>query len=223
MLGLGPKPLPPQFKLKLPQVHAFVELTVAGGGSRGSVCIEALNERTVTVTALPGVKSGTTGVFSYQNAHGKFRFSARCAGLRGKAAVYALPERIETLQLFTGAQQRGAVRLELTIAAQWRAAPDGVPAGEYARASLSDLSRSGASLMAGRELRRGSLVELRFIVSTASSPITVLAEVMRSSVVETTKKISLGLKFQGVKPEEDRAIMEFINKRQAERRNRGFA
>jgi hypothetical protein len=33
----------------------------------------------------------------------------------------------------------------------------------------------------------------------------------------------LGLRFHGVKPEEDRAIMEFINKRQADRRNRGLA
>jgi c-di-GMP-binding flagellar brake protein YcgR len=33
----------------------------------------------------------------------------------------------------------------------------------------------------------------------------------------------LGLRFNAVKPAEERAITEFINKRQAERRNRGLA
>jgi c-di-GMP-binding flagellar brake protein YcgR len=46
---------------------------------------------------------------------------------------------------------------------------------------------------------------------------------MRSEAIESTKKTSLGLRFQGVKPDEDRAIMEYINRRQAERRNRGLA
>ncbi len=72
-------------------------------------------------------------------------------------------------------------------------------------------------------MKKGTYVETRFSVSTSASPLVLLGEVMRTANIEATKKISLGLRFNGVKPEEDRAIMEFINKRQAERRSRGLA
>ncbi len=92
------------------------------------------------------------------------------------------------------------------------------------RASLTDISRSGASLIVDREREDVEpCVETSFCVSTAAAPLVLLGEVMRSAGIESSKKISLGLRFDGVKPEEDRAIMEFINKRQAERRNRGLA
>ncbi|MBV8580976.1 MAG: PilZ domain-containing protein [Candidatus Eremiobacteraeota bacterium] len=223
LLGLGPKPLSQQLKLKLPAVNAFVELMMTGNGPRGSVCVESLNDRTFTVTALPGVKPGGTGVFSYQNPVGKFRFSSKCAGLRGNAAVFVTPERIETIQVFSGAQKRAAVRIDATVPAQWRFAPSGKGTGDYVRASLTDISRSGASLIVDREVKRGTFLEFRFGISTAAAPLVLLGEVMRTSKIETSGKNSLGLRFHGLKPDEDRAIMEFINKRQAERRNRGLA
>ena len=46
---------------------------------------------------------------------------------------------------------------------------------------------------------------------------------MRTANVEATKRLLLGVRFHGVKPDEDRSIMEFINKRLSERRNRGLA
>jgi c-di-GMP-binding flagellar brake protein YcgR len=223
MLGLGPKPLTQQTKLKLPQVNTFVDLATTGNGPRGSVCIEGINPKAVTVSALPGLASGQTAVFSYQNAHGKFRFSSRCAAVKGAHAHFSVPTRIETIQLFSGAQKRSAVRLDATVPAQWRFAPGGKGNGEYIRASLTDISRSGASLIVDREVKKGTQVEVKFAVSTTSAPLTLLGEVMRTANIETTKKLSLGLRFHGVKAEEDRAIMEFINKRQAERRSRGLA
>lgn len=223
MLGLGPRPLSAQQKLKLPVVNTFVDVAIAGGGPRGSVCVDAVTERGLTVTVSDGVAAGQTGVFSYQNPHGKFRFSSKCLAVRGTQAVFAIPTRIETLQVFTGAKQRAAVRLDATVPAQWRYAPGGKGSGEYVRASLTDISRSGASLIVDREVKKGTFVEARFSVSTSASPLVLLAEVMRTANIEATKKISLGLRFHGLKPEEDRAIMEFINKRQAERRNRGLA
>jgi len=222
MLGLGPRPLSAQLKLKLPQVNGFVDLAMTGGGPRGSVCLESLGDRSFTVSELPGTKTGATGVFSYTNAVGRFRFSSKCIALRG-GAVFAIPERIETLQVFSGAQKRAAVRIDATVPAQWRFAPGGKGSGDYVRASLTDVSRSGASLIVDRDVKKGTYVETRFAVSTAVAPLVLLGEVMRSSAIETTKKVSLGLRFHGIKPEEDRAIMEFINKRQAERRNRGLA
>ncbi|MBV8370898.1 MAG: PilZ domain-containing protein [Candidatus Eremiobacteraeota bacterium] len=223
MLGFGPKPIPPQLKMKLPQVNSFVDVVMIGHGPRGSICVEALSERSLVVGALSGMRVGGTGVFSYTNAAGRFRFSSKCVALRGATAVFALPERVETLQVFTEAKQRAAVRLDATVPAQWRFAPGGRGSGDWVRGSLTDISRSGASLIVDREVKKGSFVEARFAVSTAASPLVLLGEVMRNSPIESSKKISLGLRFHGIKAEEDRAIMEFINKRQAERRSRGLA
>jgi hypothetical protein len=209
-------------KTKLPTVNSFVALAITAGGPRGSVCVETIGERSLTVSALPGVKTGGMGVFSYENTNGRFRFSARCLDV-GSAAVFALPERIETLQTFSGAQSRAAVRLDATVPAQWRFAPSGRGMGDYVRASLTDISRLGASLIVDRDVKKGSYVEARFAISTVATPLVLVGEVMRSEAIESTKKISLGLRFQGVKPDEDRAIMEYINRRQAERRHRGLA
>ena len=223
LLGLRPKQISEQLKLKLPLVNSFVDLTMIGGGPRGSVCLEAITERNFTVAALPGIHEGGTGVFTYQNPVGRFRFSAKCLERQGNASVFMLPEKVETLQLFSGAQRRAAVRLDATVPGQWRFAPGGKGSGDYVRGSLIDISRSGASLIVDREVRTGTFVEVRFALSTAASPLVLLGEVMRSAKIETSNKVSLGLRFHAVKPDEDRAIMEFINKRQAERRNRGLA
>jgi len=223
MLGFGPRPISAQMKLKLPQANSFVDVVITGGGPRGSVCVESVTDRNVAVSTLAGIETGRTGVFSYNTVSGKFRFSSKCVALRGRTAFFAIPQRIETLQVFSGAHQRAAVRLDATVPAHWRFAPGGKGSGDYARASLTDISRSGASLIVDREVKKGTFVETRFAVSTAAAPLVLLGEVMRSSAIESSKKVSLGLRFHGVKPEEDRAIMEFINKRQAERRNRGLA
>jgi PilZ domain len=223
MLGLGPKPLSPQLKLKLPQPNSFVDLVITGGGPRGSVCVESVTDRNLSISALSGTEAGRTGVFQYSNAVGKFRFSSKCVALRGHTALFAIPARVETLQVFTAAHKRAAVRIDATVPAQWRFAPNGRGSGDYARASVTDISRSGASLIVDREVKQGTFVETRFAVSTAVAPLVLLGEVMRSSAIESSKKVSLGLRFHGLKPEEDKAIMEFINKRQADRRNRGLA
>src|SRR5580658_315648 len=223
LLGLRPKSMREQTKLKLPQVNTFVELAAIGNGPRGSVCVESVQDKGLAVTTLPGLAAGQLAVFSYQNPHGRFRFSTRCTAVRGKHAHFGMPLRIETLQLFAGAQKRAAVRLDATVPAQWRYAPAGKGTGEFIRASLTDISRSGASLIVDREVKKGTFVEVRFGVSTAATPLALLGEVMRTANIEATKKLSLGLRFHGLKAEEDRAIMEFINKRQAERRSRGLA
>lgn len=222
LFGLGRKTVSKELKAKLPVLNSFIALAVPGGGPRGSVSVETIGEQNLSVSTLPGLKAGATGIFSYENSHGRYRFSARCLDVRG-AAVFALPVRVETLQTFAGTSARTAVRLDATVPAQWRFAPGGKGSGEYVRASLTDISRSGASLIVDRDVRIGTQVETRFSISTHAAPIVLLGEVMRSEAIESTKKTSLGLKFQSVTPDEDRAIMEFINRRHAERRNRGLA
>ncbi len=223
LLGLRPRALSDQLKLKLPPLNGFVALAMTGSGPCGSVCVETLTDRNLTVTALPGTSTGGTGVFTYENAVGKFRFASKCVALRGGMATFAMPERIEALHVFASAQQRDAIRLDATVTARWRFAPGGRGSGEFARASLTDISRTGASLIVDREIRRGTYLETCFTVSPAAPPLVLIGEVMRSSGIESSKKISLGLRFNAVKPADDRAITEFINKRQAERRNRGLA
>jgi hypothetical protein len=223
MFGLGRRPLSEQLKRRLPPVNAFVDLAMTSRGPRGSVCVETIDDRVIGVTLLPGIVAGATGVFNYQNAVGRFRFSAKCHSVNGMQAVFAIPDRVETVQIFSPERQRAAVRLDATVPAQWRYAPSGKGTGDYTRASLTDISRSGASLIVDRDVKKGTYVEARFGVSTATAPLVVLGEVMRSEKLDSSKKMSLGLRFHGLKPDEDRAIMEFINKRQAERRNRGLA
>jgi len=223
MLGLRPRALSDQLKLKLPQLNSFVALAMTGTGPRGSVCIETLTDRNFTVIALPGTNAGGTGVFTYENSVGKFRFAAKCVALRDGMATFAIPERIEALHVFASDPRRNAVRLEATVSAHWRYAPGGRGSGEFARASLADISRTGASLIVDREIRAGTYLETCFSVSPAAPPLVLLGEVIRSSGIESSKKIALGLRFNAVKPEEERAITEFITKRQAERRSRGLA
>src|ERR1700681_45136 len=222
LLGLR-RPLSDQLKIKLPQLNSFVALAMTGSGPRGSVCVESLTDRNLTVTALPGTSTGGTGVFTYENPVGKFRSASKCVALRSGIATFAMPERIEALHVLASAKHREAVRLDTTLTARWRFAPGGRGSGEFARAALTDISRTGASLIVDREIRRGTYLETCFTVSPAAPPLVLLGEVMRSSGIESSKKISLGLRFNAVQPAEDRAITEFINKRQAERRNRGLA
>jgi hypothetical protein len=223
ILGLRPRPLSDQLKLKLPQLNSFAALAMTGSGPRGSVCVESLTERNLTVAALPGTSAGATGVFTYENAVGKFRFASKCVSLRDGIATFAIPERIEALHVFASSQQRTAVRLDATVAAQWRFAPGGRGSGDFARASLTDISRTGASLIVDREIKNGTYLETRFAISPAEPPLVLLGEVTRSSGIESSKKIALGLRFNAVRPAEERAITEFITKRHAERRSRGLA
>jgi c-di-GMP-binding flagellar brake protein YcgR len=120
-------------------------------------------------------------------------------------------------------QQRAAVRLQVTVSGMWREAPGGKGAGTYSRGAITDISRTGASLTVDREIKRAAQVEIKFSVSTAARPLVLLGEVMRTTKIEASGKSALGLRFLGITPEEDRTIMEFINKRQAERRSRGLA
>jgi c-di-GMP-binding flagellar brake protein YcgR len=223
-LGFKPKSSPQELRTRMPALHAFVDLTVVRGGGSGSVSIDAVGPKTMTVSALPGLTVGAVGVFVYANAAGKYRFSSKCVSIKGAQAIFQLPAKIDALQTFGGgAQKRSSMRLDTTVPAQWRPAPAGKGNGEFTRGSVTDISRTGSSLIADRELSKGTQVEVRFTLNSASAPITLLGEVMRTSKIERSGKFSLGLRFHGVSANDDRAIMDFINKRQAERRSRGLA
>jgi hypothetical protein len=223
-LGFGSKRSHAPPRAHLPPLGAMIEMSFTRSGGPVSVCFETLGSTSFEVTAQRGVVAGTIATFTYGNSVGKFRFAATCLAPGEDFATFALPSRIETIQVYGGgAEQRASKRLEATVIAYWRHAHAGKGTGEFTRASLTDISRSGASLIVEREMRQGTQVEVRFTLNSGSAPLTLVGEVMRLSKLGVSTKHSLGLKFLEPSEADVRAITEFINKRQAERRSRGLA
>ncbi len=122
-------------------------------------------------------------------------------------------------------QQRAAVRLDVTVPGQWRYAPGGKGAGEYIRGSITDISRTGASLTVDREIKtRDAGRDQAFRSARSARPLVLLgrghAGLEDRGVREDRRS---GCASSGSRPRRTGAIMEFINKRQAERRSRGLA
>lgn len=220
LLGLKKKQTPKQMREMLPTTHSFVDCMVRNG-PKGQVCFEFANPKSLVTTTLPGMAAGQGIVLSYQNSTGRYRFQTSIVSVTSMQATLALPSRIETVQKFTGARLRSAVRMDTTVQCQWRYAPTGKIATEYSKGSVSDISRSGASLTCERELKVGTALELIIALSDARS-ITVRAEAKRVEQLATSKKWTIGLRFVMLKPEDDRAILDFINKRQTDLRSRGL-
>jgi c-di-GMP-binding flagellar brake protein YcgR len=204
---------------KLPAQHSFVDVTVAGRGSR-SVSVEEVGPERIAVGDTVGRK-GERGVFVYQNAMGKFRFAVTITDLRDGMTYFEMPERVETLG--GGQQKRSSVRLDTLLSGHWRMAPGGKGVGEFQKGSIRDISRGGCALIMDRQCKVGQTIEVKMSLNSNAPPLTVLGEVMRSEQVPTSGKFSHGLRFHGLTPLEDRAILEFINRRTAELRSRGLA
>ncbi len=204
---------------KLPALHSFVDVTITGRAAR-SVSIEESGPERIAVGDTVGRK-GERAVFVYQTSLGKFRFAATIAEVRDGMTFFPIPERIETIA--GGAQKRSSVRLDTLIGGFWRMAPGGQGVGEFAKGSIRDISRGGCALIMDRQCKVGQTLEIKMTLSAVAAPLTVLAEVMRVEQIPTSGKFSHGLRFQGVTAEEDRAILDFINRRTTELRNRGLA
>ena len=205
---------------KLPQLHSFVDVTVAGRSPK-SVSVERVGPKNL-VTADVGASSGMA-TFVYTNATGRYRFSTRILGHQGRHSVFELPRKVETVAAHGGAQKRTAVRMDTIVPGMWRGAKNGKGFGEFVKGNVRDISRGGCSLIIDTEKPRGSQVELKLVLKTNVEPILALAEVMRTDPIESSGKISHGLRFHGISPADDKAIMEFINKKQSDLRSRGLA
>lgn len=220
MLGFGKKQSNKQLRELLPAVHSFIDCLVRGGPS-GQVCFEGAGIKTITVSKLDGMKGGQTAIFTYTTASGKYSFASSVTTVSDQQATLAMPAEIKVLQRFAGARQRAGVRIDTTVNAQWRFTPVGRIATDFQKATLSDLSRGGAQLTVDRELKVGEKVDVNMQLA-AKDPVLVKGEVRR---VEKTRtgKFNAGLRFVEVGPEAERAITEFINRRQMDLRNRGLA
>jgi c-di-GMP-binding flagellar brake protein YcgR len=122
----------------------------------------------------------------------------------------------------TAGQKRQNVRLDAIVNGEWRFAPGGIGTGEFGKATIRDISRGGCSLILDRELKPRTGVEVRMRLRPEGEALTLLGEVMRHEKIPTSGKYSHGLRFHGIRPAEDQAIIDFINRRQADLRSRGL-
>src|ERR1700722_6296726 len=222
-LGLFGKKAPSGKELRemLPSLHSFVDVTVRNG-PKGSVCFENSGIKTFVTSVLPGMSPVQQVSFNYSNTGGKYRFSAAVKTVDAKQAIFEIPGKIETVQKFGGSRKRTTVRIDTTVTIQWRYSSDGKIESEWQKGVLSDISRTGSSLATDRVIKTGNIIELKIPLAQDGVPILVRADARRVDKIENTSKYNVGLAFHPLKAEAERAIIEFINRRQVDLRNRGL-
>ena len=207
---------------KLPQLHSFVDVIVRGHPS-AHVVVEAVDDRGVLLRGELG-SAGEVATIVYTTSSGKYRAQSRVASIVGSNTLFERPSAIDLVGAATGAaQKRQTVRMDTLVQGAWRLAPGGKAVGDFARCSIGDISRGGCSVILDRELKAGTQIEVRLDLKSGISQVELLAEVMRHQVISQSGKHSHGVRFMGVRPSEDQAIVEFINRRQSDLRNRGLA
>ena len=219
----GIKKAPPTKQLRemLPSLHSFVDVAVRNG-PKGSVCFENSSAKTFVTSVLPGMSPGQQVSFNYQNTGGKYRFSTAVKAVDAKQATFELPGKIETVQKFGGSRMRTNVRIDTTVSIQWRYHSTGKIESEWQKGTLSDISRTGSSLATEKVIKTGNMLELKIPLSAKADPITVRADARRVDKIEGTAKYNVGLSFHPLKPDAERAVIDFINRRQVDLRNRGL-
>jgi hypothetical protein len=206
---------------KLPQLHAFVDVTV-GGRPAQSVTVESIGARGITTREALGIV-GEPAVLVYNAASGRYRAHSKITAVTAVSTQFETPRKIALIGASQGLQKRQSVRLDAMVPGQWRFAPGGVGVGDFQRASARDISRGGCALIIDRQMKLGTKVEVRLQLKNDGSSLTLLGEVVRHEQIKSSGKHSHGLRFQGLRPEEDHAIITFINQRQADLRARGLA
>jgi hypothetical protein len=206
---------------KLPQRNSSVDVVVGGRAAR-TVTVDECNERGIVTRDVIG-RPGEPATFVYTTPAGRFRLQTKIAGVKGSTTIFEPPKRVDMVGAAQTAQKRSNVRLDALVAGMWRFAPNGKGTGEFLRGTIGDISRGGCALNTDRPLRPGTLLEVKLTLREGKPPMVLLAEVMRHHEIRHSGKHSHGLRFQGVRPEEDNAIVEFINRKQSELRSRGLA
>jgi hypothetical protein len=205
---------------KLPKLHSFVDVVVGGRPSR-SVTVESVGAKGVVTRDALG-RVGETAILIYNASAGRFRMETKIAAVTATSTQFDPPKRLSMIGAASGSQKRQSVRLDAIVTGEWRFAPGSVGQGEWGKATIRDISRGGCSLILDRELKLHTTVEVKINLRDASS-LVLLGEVMRHEKIKSSGKVSHGLRFHGLRPDEDQAIIEFINRRQADLRSRGLA
>jgi hypothetical protein len=205
---------------RLPTLHSFVEVWV-GGRSMRRVPVEELSGERITVREALG-KVGERGHFVYENVNGKFRFSSAIIQVRDGFTHFAMPQRIETIGSVE-AQKRSSLRLETIVPGLWRMAPGGQGVGEFMKGTIRDISRGGCAITTQRQCRVGQWLEIKAALGEGSAETALLGEIVRIDPIPASGKFSHALHFHGLTAQNERTIVEFINRKQAVLRSRGLA
>ena len=138
--------------------------------------------------------------------------------------VLAYPAKIDTVDAPPPASNSGRqnVRLDTALRCEWRVVQGAQAQTPMTRGTLIDISRTGASLICDYELKNKMQLEVYVTLGSGSQKVMLPSEIMRVGRAEQSGKWLLGLHFQGLTPEQERQIMQYINHRQAERRQRGL-
>jgi hypothetical protein len=210
---------PPTAYQRLPLINSFVEVALGGSRHRDSVSINEIGAKCLVTRRLDAAAPGVTADFVYTNDIGKFRFATVCSKVDLAGTYFDMPAEIKTIESF--ADRRRAERVPWIVPVQWRYAPDGEGYGPFLDASMMDLSRGGASLVVGRELKVGSRVEVRFVLKSKSEPFVELCQVVRAAKIETSDKNAAGIQFMEIDRQNEQILAGFVTERQALRRSRG--
>jgi PilZ domain len=205
---------------KLPQRNSSVDVIVAGRAAR-SVTVDECNERGIITRDVIG-RIGEPATFVYTTPAGRFRLQTKVAAIKGINTHFEPPKRVDLVGAAMSLQKRSSVRLDALVNGAWRFAVSGKGSGEFLRATIADVSRGGCALTLDKPLRPGTMLEVKLVLRE-ESPLQLIAEVVRHQEIRSSGKHSHGLRFHGVRPEEDNAIVEFINRKQSELRSRGLA
>lgn len=206
---------------QLPQPNSFVEVLVGGRGAR-SVTVEECSTKAIVTRDVLG-RPGEPATIIYTTNAGKYRLQTKVAATTASETHFEVPRQIDMVAAAAAAQKRSSVRLDTLVSGSWRFAPGGRGSGDFARATLQDISRGGCALNIDRGLKLGTMVEIQVRLADGTAPVSILGEVVRHQEIVRTGKHSHGLRFHGLRPEDDQAIIEFINRKHAELRHRGLA
>ena len=211
--------LPPE---KLPQLHSIVDV-LAGGRPSRQVMVESITSKEIVTKDCIG-RVGEPAVIVYGAVAGRFRAETKIVAASATSTRFAMPRKLSAIALPRGGQKRSSVRLDTLVSGAWRLAPKGTGVGPFARATIRDISRGGCSLICERELRIGAEVEVELELQPGGGPpLAMISEVMRHEHLERSGKHCYGLRFTSVTAAADHAIVEFINRKQTDLRNRGLA
>jgi hypothetical protein len=207
---------------KLPQLHSFVDVIVGGKAAR-QVTVESVGPKGIVTSEATLGSVGDAAVLVYQATAGRYRAQTKISAVASAKTTFDMPRKVSLIGAAAGGTQRRSVRLDAIVTGTWRFAPNGMGHGNFVKATIRDISRGGCSLIIDRGLKHGQQVEVQMQLRPDGPLMTFFGEVMRAEVIKNSGKHSHGLKFTGIRPDEDQAIVEFINRKQSELRSRGLA
>ena len=204
---------------KLPALHAFVDVAVTGRAMR-SVSVEDVAAKTIVVARCAGRARANAAPSCIKTRGASFRFSTNIVHVKERHDAFS---RAATHRSRSAGHVKSAPACGSTCSCPAPGAmrPAARARASYIKGSIRDISRGGCALIVDRQCKAGSWLEVRMNSEVArAARCCVLGEVVRIEQIPTSGKFSHGLRFQGSTPEEDRAILEFITRKQTELRNR---